>query len=85
MKSGILTDKVAYVPSALFNALNQLQENCVPAIAACSAKSPLDGGTRTNAQTTMANHVTGTIMHLTKNSHLNFCGESSIKGNWTSQ
>jgi len=39
VESGILTDKGAYEPSALFNALSQLQENCVPVIlVACSAK-----------------------------------------------
>lgn len=81
----MLTDRLEYIPNALFIALNQFHENCVPVIAACSAKSPLEGGTRTNAHITIASHAIGTIMPLMKNKYLTLCGERSMKGSWINQ
>lgn len=69
------------MPKALLRALSHAHEKLLPVKAACSPKRPLDAGTLTKAQMSMASQVGGTIKALTKKSQRIRCGDTSRNGN----
>jgi hypothetical protein len=77
----MLIPAVAKKPIALLKAPSHAHERSLPLKTAVGARRELCGGTLTNAHTSKAKNVGGTMIAFAKNSSRIFWGETNIKGN----
>jgi hypothetical protein len=85
VKSGILIERVAYIPNALFRALSHAQSMELPLNDEPFEARLILGGTLIIAQIRIAIHAKGTIMDFAVKKCRIFCGETSMNGSWISQ
>lgn len=81
VKSGMLTPAVAKNPIALLKAPSHAHERSLPLKTPFGARRELSKGTLTNAHTSKARNVGGTMIAFAKNSRRIFWGETNMKGN----
>lgn len=81
VKFGMLIPRVAKNPMALLKALSQAHSSPFPLKVSFGLRRELFGGTFTNAHTSRANHVGGTMIAFAENRNRIFWGETNIKGN----
>jgi hypothetical protein len=85
VKSGILIDRVAYIPNALFREFSHAQRKELPLNDELLEARLIPAGAVTIAQIKIAIHARGTITDFTVKKCRIFCGETNISGNCISQ